>query len=325
MPSPSASQVHINRLLTNLSVAYLQNTNKFAALRMFPGVNVQNRSDKYAIYSQADFLRDEMEERAPATESAGTGWTFSTDQYQVRRYAVHVDIDNDTVANQDGPINVQRDTAAFLGQKVLIKLETLFGTKFFTTSIWTGGIKANSTAGDLVAGTDFVAWSDITSTPIEDVTAQMANIESQTGYVPNKLAITRKVWNALKLHPDIIDRIKYTSSASVTPELVARLMELDEIVIGAGVRNTAARGLTGSYGYVMGNNALLAYVPPTASQQTPTAGLTFRWTGLPGNVDGSVVTEFDLPLNKARRYEVEMNIDMKVVAPALGAFFQNAA
>lgn len=322
MPSPTSSQVHINRLLTNLSVAFVQGSDKFAALRMFPGLNVPNKSDRYPVYSQADFQRDEMEERAPSTESAGGGYAVDlTPQYSCTRYAYHVDVDDDTVANADAPLRPTQDASVYLGQKSLIKHEVLFGSTFFTTGVWTG----SSTGTDLTAGTDYTAWDDVTSTPLEDIDNQKEAIEGGTGYLPNKLCINRKVWHALRNHPDIVDRVKYTSSEPVARAIVARLMELDEIVVGAGVKNSAQKGLTGSYGYIFGSHALLAYVPPAPSLMTPSAGYTFRWTGLPGSVDGMTVSTMRADLIKSDRHEIEMNIDMKVVAPTVGAFFASAA
>jgi hypothetical protein len=314
--------VHLNRLLTNLSVANVQDASKFAALKMFPGVNVPNKSDRYATYSQADFMRDAMEERAPSTESAGGGYAVDlTANYSCLRYAFHVDVDDDTIGNADDPLSPTRDAATFLSQKTLIKHEVLFASTFFTTSVWTG----SSTGGDLAAGTDYTAWDDVTSTPLEDIDNQKEAIEGATGYLPNKLCINRKVWHALRNHPDIVDRIKYTSSEPVAMGIVARLMELDEIVIGAGVRNTAAQGVTGAYSYIFGSHALLAYVPPSPSLMSPSAGYTFRWTGLNGSVDGMAVSTFRMDNIKSDRHEIEMNIDMKVVSPTVGAFFQNAS
>jgi hypothetical protein len=323
MPGPTSSQVHINRLLTNMSVAYVQSSDKFAALRVFPGLNVTKKSDNYAVYSKDDFLRDEMEVRAPSSESAGGSYAVDlTPSYLAQRYAVHIDVDWDTIANADEPLQPTNDASAWLGQKVLIKHESIFVANFFTTGVWTGGTKASAAAGDLVAGTDFTAWDDVTSTPIEDIDGQKESIEAQTGFVPTGLCLNRRGWNALRNHPDIIDRVKHTSNMAVARSIVANLMELDEIVVGAAVKNSGAKGLAGSTNYMMGNHALL-YHRGQPSLRAPLAGVTFRWTGLPGSVDGMQVSTIQIPERKTDRHEVEMNIDMKVVAPTLGAFFQN--
>jgi Phage major capsid protein E len=322
MPSPTSLQVHVNRPLTMMSVANVQTSDKFVALRVFPGLNVPNKSDRYIVYSQADLMRDEMQERSPGTQSAGGGYTIdNTPSYSCVRYAWHYDVDDDTVANADQPLRPTQDAGVFLAQKVLIKHETLFASTYFTTSVWTG----SSTASDLVAGTDFTAWDDVTSTPLEDIDAQKESIEAKTGQLPNKLCLNRVGWNALRNHPDIVDRVKHTSSEAISRGIVARLMELDEIVVGAGVRNTAQKNLAGAYSYILGNHALLAYVPPSPSLMTPSAGYTFRWSGLPGSVDGQAVSTFRMPELKSDRHEVEMNIDMKVVSATCGAFFSSVA
>ena len=68
-PTPSA--VHVNRPLTNISIACIQEARNFIAAEAFPVVPVQNQSDRYFIYSAADFHRDEMQLRAPGTEKIG--------------------------------------------------------------------------------------------------------------------------------------------------------------------------------------------------------------------------------------------------------------
>ena len=72
MPQPTASSVHVNAPLTSISIAFLQDQSGFVARKVFPAVPVNKQSDRYYIYDRGDFNRDEMKERAPATESAGS-------------------------------------------------------------------------------------------------------------------------------------------------------------------------------------------------------------------------------------------------------------
>ena len=69
MPNPTPGSVHQDTYLTDISVAYVQSSTKFVADRVFPRISVQKQSDKIATYSQADFLRDEMEKRAPGDKA----------------------------------------------------------------------------------------------------------------------------------------------------------------------------------------------------------------------------------------------------------------
>ena len=104
MPQPTAGDVHVNRLLGNISTAYIQKQGSFVAEQAFPVVPVDNKSDRYLTYSKEDWLRDEAQERAPGTESAGGSYEVDTEpNFFCRKYAFHKDIDDDTRANQDMP------------------------------------------------------------------------------------------------------------------------------------------------------------------------------------------------------------------------------
>jgi len=320
MPTPGLTDMHINSYLTDVSVAYVQSANNFIADKVFPAIPVQKKSDTYAIFDRGDFLRDEMQKRGPGAESAGGGYRVSNDTYSCDVFAFHKDVADQERANADSPFAPDRDAATFLAQKYLIKRDVQWATDYFTTGVWTG----STTGTDLVGNTDFTKWSDASSTPIEDVLTQAAAIESATGLLPNRLVVNRNVWNALRQHPDIVDRIKHTSTGVVTEQLVAQLMGVEQVLVAAGVKNTAQEGLSASTSYIVGNSALLCYSAPSPGLYQPSAGYTFLWTGLVGSNAGQAISTFRLERNKADRHEIEVSFDHKVVASVLGAFFSTA-
>src|SRR3990172_11513905 len=91
MSQPGRSQIHVNKPLTNISVAFLQRLTGFVADRVFPVVPVQKQSDKYYKYERKQWFRSDAQKRAPSTESAGSGWDLSTDQYLADVWSVHKD------------------------------------------------------------------------------------------------------------------------------------------------------------------------------------------------------------------------------------------
>ncbi len=273
MPQPNPGDLHVNGLLTNISVAHVQDDSKFVADKVFPGVNVEKQSDLYATYNQADLMRDEMKIRKPGSESAGGGYDVdNTNSYTAVVRSIHKDVHDQERDNADDPYSPDQDAAMWLGQKVLINREINWTTKFFATSIWDT---------DRTGGTDFTQWDDVSSDPIGEITTQSAVIEERTGFYPNKLVVNRRVWNRLKNHPDFVDRVKHTSDDAVSRRLVAQLLELDDIHIAAGVRNTAGEGLTGSFSYIAGNHALLLYAAPSPGLYQPSAGYTFAGPASP--------------------------------------------
>ena len=81
MPQPTRSDVHVNTPLTAISIAFMQQAQNFVADRVFPNIPVTKQSDLYFVYPKGDWFRRQMEKRAPASESAGSGWDLTTDSY----------------------------------------------------------------------------------------------------------------------------------------------------------------------------------------------------------------------------------------------------
>ena len=104
MPQPNINSVHVDAILTNISVAYLQKQDNFIADKVFPVVPVDKKSDKYFVYTKNDWFRDEAQRRADATESAGSGYNLTTGTYSADVFAFHKDVGDQTVANADAPL-----------------------------------------------------------------------------------------------------------------------------------------------------------------------------------------------------------------------------
>lgn len=318
MPQPGLGMVHVSRPLTNISVAYLVDERSFIATRVFPRVPVMKKNDKYYTYPKAYWLRSEAQKRAPGTESAGSGWNMDTADYSCDAIAVHKDIDDQILFNADVPLNLEREATMWVTHQLLIKREVDWASRYFTTSTWTG----STTGGDI---TPAVLWNDAASTPIEDVSAQQIAIARATGRKPNKLVLGPEVYDALRNHPDLIDRIKHTQRGVMTPELMAQLFDVDEVLIPWAARNTAVEGATASMSFIFGKHALLVYAAPSPGLLQPSGGYTFTWDQYTGaGEQGMAISRFRMDHLRSTRVEGEMTYDMKVVAADVGAFFSSA-
>jgi hypothetical protein len=322
---PTQGDVHVNTPLTNLSIAFLQNANNFIASRVFPNVPVQKRSDRYFTYDRGQFNRDEMQLRAAGAESAGGGYDIdSTPTYYCQKYALHKDIDDDTRANADAALNLDREAMAWLSHKALIKREKAWVGSYFNAGAWSFG--RAGVASNPAVGTSVLKWSDPASTPIEDVRNAKRIVLESTGYEPNKLTLGKAVYDILLDHPDIIDRLKYGqtagSPAMANRERLAQLFEVDEILVSSAIENTSQEGLANVHSFIMGKGALLTYSPAAAGLMTPSAGYTFSWTGRYGNgAEGNRVKSYRMENLDSDRVEIEICFDMKKVAADLGFFF----
>ncbi len=331
---PSRSDVHVNRPLTNISIAFLQSAEDFVASRVFPNIPVNKKSDVFFTYDRGEFNRDEMEERAPGTESAGSGYKISTDTYLARTRAYHKDVADEVRANADNPINLDREATEYVTLKGLLNREVNWASAFFTAGdpgdTWTfdvDGAASRSAAFDpeSAANNDVVFWDDAASTPIEDVRLLKRFVQESTGFRPNSLTLGRPVFDALIDHPDIVgrlDRGQTTGTAMVNKDALAALFEIDEILVMEAIQNTAKEGQTAVHSFIGGKNALLSYRPQTPGIMTPSAGYTFSWTGRVGSGnDGMRIKRFRLDKIESDRIEIDMSYDQKKIAADLGAFF----
>jgi hypothetical protein len=166
-------------------------------------------------------------------------------------------------------------------------------------------------------------WSDYTnSDPLNDVEDAKRAILSTTGFEPNTLVLGYDVFKELKNHPDLVDRIKYTSSSVITTDMIARMFDVDRVVVSKAVKATNNEGATGAYDFTAGKNALLCYSAPSPGLLQPSAGYIMSWTGVSGGLGQTIgSSRFRMESVKADRIEAEMAFDMKVVAADLGYFF----
>lgn len=329
MGQPTLTDVHVNRPLTNISQAYMQDQSDYIADRFFPVVPVQKQSDRYFIYNKGDWFRDEAQIRAPATESAGGGYTLdNTPSYYAPVYAFHKDVDDQVRTNSDDPLNADRDATMFVTQRMLLKREKLVTSVAFTTGVWTG----SSTGSDITPGT---LWSAANSTPLEDIETEIWSVKKNTGKFPNRLILGQKVWKTLKNHDEIVQRVKYTAApgTAVTTDIIASLIAPPgvndfQVLVAAAIENTAAEGATNSFSFIAANtDALLLHTPANPGILTAAAGYIFTWVGLLGaGAFGSRMSQIPMPwLGQGTvRIEGEIAFAVKIVGADLGVYFDNA-
>jgi len=318
---PNRAQTHIDHALTNFSVAYMQDETKYIADKVFPQIPVTQQSNRYFVYEKADWFRDEAQERAPATESAGGDYTIdNTPTYFCTKYAYHKDVTEEDRVNTDQPINADQDAVEFTASKLLLRREILWAVKYFNTGIW-----GTEYAGAAVADpTHVLYWNNPLSTPIEDIRKARTDMSELTGYKPNTLTLGARVYDALCDHPDILDRIKYTQRGIITADMLAAMFEMDKVLVADAIKNTAGKGLTASMSFIFGKHALLSYAPKRPALKMPSAGYTFAWTGLLGaGAYGNRMRRIPMPIlgEGVERIEGEMAFDQKLVASDMGCFF----
>lgn len=289
MPQPSARTGHIDQLLTNVSVAYMQDQTKFISNQVFPQLPVKEQSGFYYEFPRGWFLRDEVGPRPMGGYPRSVGYELAKQSYYVEEEALEAWLDDRERANATPPHDPEKGKVNLLTQHHLIHSDKKWVDSFFKAGVWGqqhAGVAAAPT------GDQFLQWDNVNSTPIEDIDLRRDTIAESTGMDFNVLVLGRRVYRTLKHHPAIMELIKYTQKGVLTKDLLASFFEIEKVLVPSAIHNVGGEvrnATTGEieveedYSFIADpNSALLAYAAAAPGLEVPTAGYIVTWTGLLG-------------------------------------------
>lgn len=155
----------------------------------------------------------------------------------------------------------------------------------------------NSLASTLFSTTTFGAgyntaavatWDNASGVPLKDVSLAQDKVAQRIGLWPNKLLIGRGLWTKLSQNAQIIDKVKAFASYAGSVQLEGRIpltllataFNVEEVIVGMGVKDTANEGATESLSDIWTNTyALPFYTSPNleANPGDVALGRTFVW------------------------------------------------
>ncbi len=180
---------------------------------------------------------------------------------------------------------------------------------------------ANYAVGNKLALAGGDRWDDYAnSDPVDDHKAAMDSCVMR----PNVAIYGRATWSKLSSHPKILAAVgKLNVGGGIaTREEVARLFELDEIMVGESWVNIANPGQAVTRARVWGKHASLIVRDKLADFQNkrPTFTLTAQWgTRIAGSIN-----EPKVGLRGSVRVRVGESVRELVIASDLGYLFENA-
>ena len=306
---PDVGDVHVDALLTNLSIGYVND--EYVADSIFPIIGVGKQSDLIAVYNKSDWLRDEMGLRAPGTEAREAGWgVTNTATYFCQSYALRKSIPDEVRANADAPYDMDRDAVKFLTEQALIRRERQFATTVNSTSAWT----TSTTVG--------VKWSDFAnSDPVNDIFTGNRVVQQLIGRKCNALVMGQIVFDRLRLHPDFMELVKYTTTNNVpTADQMGKVLDIDNIFIIRAIYESAVEGATSSLAAIWDDDAVLLYVPNAPSLMTPAAGYMFVWKPLVGG-GPQYIRRYRSEAKSTDYIEIRSYFDVKITSADAGVIW----
>ena len=174
-------------------------------------------------------------------------------------------------ANADKAVTPEVDMTEAITHKILLRREFELMNIINTAANW----------GNITSLSATQVWSlDTTlSNPIPFVDSATTAIRRNSGKLANKIVMGEPTFKACKEHGQIVDRIKYTSSDSVGPDLLAKLFNVDKVLVSRGVRNAADEGLDDNLGDLATDLCLIVYNEPSPGLRKASAFYTFVQNG----------------------------------------------
>lgn len=332
----SYNDVHVDRPLTNFSVAYWQSTDMFVSQNFFNTVPVNYASDVYTVYPQGYFHRLHNTKRPEDGVANTVNYGTNEERYSVQEDALRIFISDKKRSNADSQRNLDLEASQTVLESVLLGKENDFVTNFLSASKWSVD-RAGVATGD-PTGTQFRRWDRDDADPVQDILDQIVDMTRRSaGRRPNKMLMTLDVYMKVREHASILDRVRYAQGnnapAQINLAALAALFEVDEIQLMQTVYNSADDGIEDADGNPPSNNAylkdktvLLAHVAPGVGLFTPTAGQTFVWNQyISHGVNAGPAIRRYRPQDgrKGEFIEAELAVDQKLVSADLGALFSD--
>jgi hypothetical protein len=325
--SSTARDWHVDRPLSNLSIAFVQTSEQFIASKVGTPIPVSHESDKYTEYPQGYWNREYDSTRAEEGVANSVNYNTKERNYSIGDKALRIFISDRKRANADNIFNLDNEGQSLVSNSLMIGEEIDFRDKFLVTGKWSldkVGVASGPT------GDQFLKWSDAASDPVGDYkTARRAFILRTAGKKPNEIAMTLDVFDTLTEHPAIIDRIKTTVAnmpATISLDMIAGLFEVDKINIISTMVNTASDAVEDGNGDVPVNNTFLVegvFLPmhnaATGGLLTATAIGNFYLPTFTGSDLGPRFRRYRAVEGKDGEYiEGQIRVDRRIISADMG-------
>ena len=274
MPQLSSAQARVIDPILSTAAQGYKNAELIGNI-LFPIVPVGQRGGKIITFGKEDFALYNTA-RAPGASTKRVQFGYSGASFALESHSLEGQVPQEIMQEgQAGPSINQGTVAVFKTQNIIFsRLEYAQATLAQTAGNYAASNKTT------LAGTS--QWSDFisgVSDPIKDIETAKEAVRKQIGRRPNTIVMGAAVFSLLKMHPKVIDRMKYTGRDVVTTDMLASLFDVKRVVVGEAVYTDGA----GVMNDMWGKSVVVAYtdVSGVADSGSPTFGYTYRLQGYP--------------------------------------------
>ena len=242
----------VDPVLTEISRGYTNAS--LIGTNLFPIVTVTKEGGKIPQFNKEAFkiYNTERAIRAKSNRISPEGRT--TIDFVLEEHDLEYPMDYREVEEDVMPLKIYATHVVTDG--ISLRLEKLIADLAQNLSTYPSGNKVTLASGD--------KFSNPSSNPFDVFDTAKEAVRGKIAKRPNVCVLGALTYKALKNHPAILDRIKFTQHAVITPELLRNLLDFDQLYIGDAV----SADDSGNFSDIWSDNAVVAYVP-TAKSDLP--------------------------------------------------------
>lgn len=241
---------------------------------LFPRAPVGARGARVIRFGKESFLRYNLR-RAPGADTPDVSYGYASDPVALVQDALNGLVPIELMEEADAVPGIDLGRGAVDMVMEIITLQE---------EIEQAGLATDPNQYDVnhkvtLAGTD--KWSS-SANPNTQMRTYKESIRQSIGRYPNTLILGPTAKNAVAENANVKDQFKFTTSDSITDEMLARYFEVERLAVGKAV---FANNEESDFQDVWGNFAVLAYVPGVAGNVAnygvPSYGYTYHLPGHP--------------------------------------------
>lgn len=261
----------VDPVLTSYARGYSQAN--FAGRELFPRAPVPVRGFKTIQFGKEGF-RLYNTRRAPGSDTKRIQFGYDGVPAALHQHALDAVVPREHIeeAGAVPGINLQMEATRVVLDAMQLDEEVAQATLATTAANYASSNKVTLSGAD--------QWSHVDSKPKIIVKAGKEAVRQKIGRDPNVMLMSKPVFNSLDDHPALLEKMKYTSSDSITTAMLAKYFGFDKVVVADGVY---ASGADNTFADIWGKFVVLAYVPQGTQQSVrlPSYGYTYTLANHP--------------------------------------------
>jgi len=244
----------------------------FIALQVLPDFPIATIEAYYPQMKRETMLKLRQTARAPRGKYNRAEWDFDWSTVTCKENGWE-EVEDDVQAKRYRTIFDYESALAMVCKSVILRRrEKRVADAVFNTSTWTPVSLTNE-------------WDDAdNATPIDDINTGKKAIRDATGLEPDTLIVAYSTSLDLGRCAQVVDQIKYSfpgvMPGTVKPNMLAQIFQLERVLVGKGVYDSADLGQDASITDLWSNEyAMLCRVSDGGiNLLEPCLGRSFRWS-----------------------------------------------